>query len=643
MTAPSSLTAGQLLDCIWEAMNNPILKHDPLQALYQEVFKRNHREAAALEAEPVTHDERPRCPICNSLASWLDNTWVCEQSGAQLSSVEVPGRPHAAPLPTAEPAKALREHWRCTACHWSGEHKPTCPNKNCGIYLTPTSPHGVSEPVGRGKFDHERTSEQSPQGDVGDGGGESRRATGLDGQVAEAGGTPAPEKSKVERLALDDTPSVASVVTPVDTVLHAKPRSDKGGLSADGLSSADVAHGPSPISPVPAPPSPQQSAGQEVCALCETPVKIAPGIGPYCPNLACKNVDGPTKFIPAASQGAGAGPGGWYTHTASLGRLWLPDGHYIGGKRVEHEVEKPAGHGEPCSICGKPCDALTGDATLWPLYFPDADQFGTGHGRYHHSGCVAGKLAATPTPAQAGTPTNRPVCAGCGARRGDPACSVCGDEAQREALKTLAAMSAPLPTVGDDEALVKRLGGYKRFANDITDTSGVPVLHCCGGEINNIRAIVDDLHASAQRIRELQDDLQGMADGREKNFARAISAEERIREQAAKLVEEEKAGFAMSAEIEVLRNEAETLSRSLAEKDAEIERRESIASLRGVRAGIRAAQTLFERDADAPKWCAHLFAKLDASAIAGAHSSDDISDDELWYRMGLNATRNATP
>lgn len=72
------------------------------------------------------------------------------------------------------------------------------------------------------------------------------------------------------------------------------------------------------------------------------------------------------------------------------------------------------------------------------------------------------------------------------------------------------------------------------------------------------------------------------------------------------------------------------------------EGREKDAVLRGVKAGIDAALSLFASDEDAPKWCAHLFAKLDPRAIAGIQSDGiEMTDDELWERIGLNAHRSA--
>ena len=48
----------------------------------------------------------------------------------------------------------------------------------------------------------------------------------------------------------------------------------------------------------------------------------------------------------------------------------------------------------PCGYCGKLCDPVAGNPSLWPLYFPDPDQFGTGEGRDHHVGCVIEKIQA---------------------------------------------------------------------------------------------------------------------------------------------------------------------------------------------------------------------------------------------------------
>lgn len=51
------LTVQELLDALWNAMNSPVGKRDPLQALYQEVFTSNHRaETAITSPAPVaTH------------------------------------------------------------------------------------------------------------------------------------------------------------------------------------------------------------------------------------------------------------------------------------------------------------------------------------------------------------------------------------------------------------------------------------------------------------------------------------------------------------------------------------------------------------------------------------------------------------
>lgn len=48
------------------------------------------------------------------------------------------------------------------------------------------------------------------------------------------------------------------------------------------------------------------------------------------------------------------------------------------------------GEGEACYYCGKPCDALTGNASLWPVALPHKDDPGVM--KWHHVKCVSERL-----------------------------------------------------------------------------------------------------------------------------------------------------------------------------------------------------------------------------------------------------------
>lgn len=49
-----------------------------------------------------------------------------------------------------------------------------------------------------------------------------------------------------------------------------------------------------------------------------------------------------------------------------------------------------AGHGALCYYCGKPCDCLSANPSLWPVGLCHTDDPGVV--KWHHSGCVSSRL-----------------------------------------------------------------------------------------------------------------------------------------------------------------------------------------------------------------------------------------------------------
>ncbi len=62
----------------------------------------------------------------------------------------------------------------------------------------------------------------------------------------------------------------------------------------------------------------------------------------------------------------------------------------LGPFLAEQEPDETNGHGQPCFICGEPCNNLIGNPTKWAtaLVYPNTD----GIVEWHHAGCVVEKL-----------------------------------------------------------------------------------------------------------------------------------------------------------------------------------------------------------------------------------------------------------
>ena len=48
------------------------------------------------------------------------------------------------------------------------------------------------------------------------------------------------------------------------------------------------------------------------------------------------------------------------------------------------------GHDKPCYYCGKPCNTLAGNPSLWPVALCHRDD--PGRVKWHHTGCVTDRL-----------------------------------------------------------------------------------------------------------------------------------------------------------------------------------------------------------------------------------------------------------
>lgn len=53
-------------------------------------------------------------------------------------------------------------------------------------------------------------------------------------------------------------------------------------------------------------------------------------------------------------------------------------------------MDRPEGHNEECVFCGKVCNVVAGNPSMWPIVFPHDD--GTGRGKVHCSSCVIDRV-----------------------------------------------------------------------------------------------------------------------------------------------------------------------------------------------------------------------------------------------------------